>query len=145
MSWHAPPMVASGPSVSDARAAFERTRRALVTGRRMIDGIEAEGFLSDLETYLRVEGIDGLRFTKGADARYRFEGTARLTDVPARVGRRLVREWLDELAVKESEAHLTEIDADALTFEFVTWSERIGCASGRLVARRGRSAESAIR
>jgi hypothetical protein len=131
--------------VSDARAAFERTRRALVTGRRMIDGIEAEGFLSDLETYLRVEGIDGLRFTKGTDARHRFEGTARLTDVPARVGRRLVREWLDELAVKESEAHLTEIDADALTFEFVTWSERIGVASGRLVARRGRSAESVIR
>jgi hypothetical protein len=111
----------------------------------MIDGIEAEGFLSDLETYLRVEGIDGLRFTKGTDARHRFEGTARLTDVPARVGRRLVREWLDELAVKESEAHLTEIDADALTFEFVTWSERIGVASGRLVARRGRSAESVIR
>jgi hypothetical protein len=131
--------------VSDARAAFERTRRALVTGRRMIDGIEAEGFLSDLETYLRVEGIDSLRFTKGRDARLRFEGTARLTDVPARVGRRLVREWLDELAVKDSEAHITEIDADALTFEFVTWSERIGVASGRLIAKRGRSAESAVR
>ena len=111
----------------------------------MIEGVDAEGFLSDLEMYLRVEGIDELRFAKGSEARYRFEGTARLTDVPARVGRRLVREWLDELAVKEAEAHLTEIDADALVFEFVTWNERIGCASGRLVARRGRSAESGSR
>ena len=123
--------------MSKGRPAFEKTRRALLTGRRMIDGVEAEGFLSDLEMYLRVEGVDGLQFRKTSDAQRRFEGTGRMTDVPARVGRRLVREWLEEIAVADSEAHLVEIDGDGLTFEFVTWGNTIGCASGRLVLRRG--------
>ena len=124
--------------MTDRRAKFERLRRAVTTARPMIDGVDAEGFLSDLETYLRVEGLDEVRFGKTSDARHRFDGTAQISDVPARVGRRLVREWLDELAVEGNEAHVTEITDEGLVFEFVTWSDRLGVVSGRLAARRRR-------
>jgi hypothetical protein len=124
--------------MADRRAKFEKVRRAVTTARPMIDGVDAEGFLSDLELYLRVEGLDELDFRKLPEARLRFDGTARLSDVPARVGRRLVREWLDELVMDGGEDHISEVTDDGLVFEFVTWSDRLGCASGRLTARRRR-------
>jgi hypothetical protein len=122
--------------MADRRKSFDRTRRAVTTGRPMIEGVEAEGFLSDLLTYLRVPGLDpaSVRFEKRADSRFRFEGTARLRDEPARVARQLVNEWLREIAVKGAEAHLAEVRDDAVVFEFVTWDDRRGCASGRLTA-----------
>ena len=100
----------------------------------MIDGIDAEGFQSDLESFLWVDGLDRPRFRKLPDPRRRFDGTARLSEDPARVGRRLVRRWLQELALERSEAHLTEIVDGALVFEFITWGDKIGCAAGRLTA-----------
>jgi hypothetical protein len=126
--------------VTSSRARYERTRHAIVTLLPTIDGLAAEGFVSDLADELReVNGVVGrVRVAKTPDPQRRFEARTAFSGSAATFGRRLVRAFNARLALPGGRAHALTVDENEVRLEFVTWVAGQHHATGRVMAIRGR-------
>jgi hypothetical protein len=122
---------------ADDRTDLDATRRTVAALLPTIDGIEAEGYLSDLLDLLRsVQGVLRVDASKTADPLRRFEVTCRFTGKPRAVARRVETAWTRRLAYRPDAAHRVEVAGDeGFTLEFVTWLPQRWHVTGRVVAR----------
>lgn len=116
---------------------LDATRRTVAALLPTIDGIEAEGYLSDFADMLRsVQGVTRVDARKTADPLCRFVAICRFTGRPGAVGRRVETAWSKRLAYRPDAAHRVELAGDeGFTLEFVTWLPERWHITGRVVAR----------
>ena len=117
---------------------FEQTRRTVLTLLPAIDGLDAEGFLSDLLDGLnRTRAVRGVRVRKTPQADPRFEASCGFVGESRSLAAELQRLWNDELAYdRRQQSHRIRTGRGEVTMEFITWREGGHHASGRVIARR---------
>jgi hypothetical protein len=120
------------------RRNFDQTRRTVLTLLPTIDGIDAEGFASDLHDALaRTTALRGVRVRKTPDASMRFEAVCGFIGEARALAAALQRVWTRELAFgRRLESHRIATRHGEVVMEFITWREGAHHAAGRVMARR---------
>lgn len=117
---------------------FEQTRRTVLTLLPAIDGLDAEGFLSDLlDGLTRNRAVRGVKARKTSQADLRFEASCGFVGESRSLAADLQRLWNDELAYdRRQQSHRIRTASSEVVMEFITWREGAHHAAGRVIARR---------
>lgn len=117
---------------------FEQTRRTVLTLLPTIDGLDAEGFASDLHDALAsARALRGVRVRKTPDASLRFEATCGYIGEARALAADLQRLWTTEIAYGRAvQSHRIATRRGEVVMDFITWREGSHHAAGRVLARR---------
>jgi len=117
---------------------FEKTRRTVLTLLPTIDGLDAEGFASDLHDALAAtRGLRGVHVRKTSDATLRFEATCGFIGEARELAAALQRLWTHEIAYgRRQQSHRIAERPGEVVMEFITWREGSHHVAGRVMARR---------